>query len=164
MKEATFSNSDSARWGILPSFSSLVWFSQPTAYHGIVEDVSRKTFVFQVKATATVPDGLVDEVVRVLGRKHCESGPCRHTLLKADHLGVDWEDGRLVHVLNRDGDPRRGLEGRLNAAGQVGLVGYHHRQHKGAVHFEIHRLQGNREGRSETRERERERAIGHKIT
>jgi len=90
-------------------------------------------------------------VVGVLGGEHGQRGAGGNALLEADHLGVDGEDGRLVDVLHRDGDARRGLERRLDAAGQVGLVGDHHGEHEGAVHLEIHRLGGGE------RERERER-------
>lgn len=82
----------------------------------------------------------MDEVVGVLSSKHGERGPCGHALLEADHLGVDGEDGRLVHVLDRDGDARRGLQRGLDATGQVGLVGDHHGQHEGPIHLEVHRL------------------------
>lgn len=88
-----------------------------------------------------VPDNLVDEVVGVLGGEHGERGARRHSLLEADHLGVDGEDGRLVHVLDGDGDAGRRLEGGLDTAGQVGLVGHHHGQHEGAIHLEINRLE-----------------------
>lgn len=47
-----------------------------------------------------LPDDLVDEVVGVLGGEDGECGPCWHSLLKADRLGVDWEDGRLVDILH----------------------------------------------------------------
>lgn len=47
-----------------------------------------------------VPDNLMDEVVRILSREHSKSGPCWHTLLKADGFGTDREDGRLVYILN----------------------------------------------------------------
>lgn len=91
-----------------------------------------------------LPDYLMDEVVRVLGSEHGQGGPRRHALLKANHFGVDGEDGRLVHVLDRNGDPCCGLERGLDAARQVGLVGDHHRQHEGAVHLEIDRLEEDR--------------------
>lgn len=97
----------------------------------------------------SVPDNLVDEVVGVLGSKHGQSGPCRHALLKSDHLGVGGEDGRLVHVLNRDGDSCRGLEGGLNAARQMGLVGHHYSQHEGTIHLKIHRLGKGNHGETE---------------
>lgn len=101
-----------------------------------------------------VPDNLVDEVVRVLSGKHSESGPCRHTLFKAYHLGVDGEDRRLVHILNRNGDSRCGLKRGLDAASQVGLVGNHHSQHEGTIHLKIHRLEKKRGGGREETERE----------
>ncbi len=91
-----------------------------------------------------VPDSLVNEVVRVLSSEHGQSGPCWHPLLKADHLGVDREDGRLVHILNRNGDSCCGLKRGLDAAGQVGLVGHHHGQHESTIHLKIHRLEENR--------------------
>lgn len=80
-------------------------------------------------------------MVGVLGGEHGERGARRHSLLEADHLGVDGEDGRLVHVLDGDGDAGRGLERGLDAAGQMGLVGHHHGQHEGAIHLEINRLE-----------------------
>lgn len=86
----------------------------------------------------------MDEVVGVLRGEHGQSGPRRHPLLKANHFGVDGEDRRLVYVLDGNGDPRRGLERGLDAACQVGLVGDHHRQHEGAVHLEIDRLEETR--------------------
>lgn len=90
-----------------------------------------------------VPDNLVDEVVGVLSGEHGKSGPCWHTLLKADRLGVDREDGRFVHILNRNGYTCCGLKRGLDAAGQVGLVGHHHGQHEGTIHLKIHGLQKN---------------------
>ena len=99
-----------------------------------------------------LPDYLMDEVVGVLSSEHGQSGPRWHALLKANHFGVDGEDGRLIHVLDRNSDACRGLEGRLDAACQVGLVGDHHRQHEGAVHLEIHRLGGARWGAVEGRQ------------
>lgn len=51
----------------------------------------------------------MDEVVGVLSSEHSQSGPCWHALLKADHFGVDREDGRLVHVLDGYGDTCCGL-------------------------------------------------------
>lgn len=108
-----------------------------------------------IHVVSSVPDNLVDEVVRVLSGKHGESRPRRHTLLKADRLGVDREDGRLVHVLDRDGDPRCGLKRGLDAAGQVGLVGHHHGQHEGTIHLKINGLEttamGRREGERDNR-------------
>lgn len=83
----------------------------------------------------------MDEVVGVLSSEHGQGGPRWHALLKADHFGVDGEDGRLVDVLDGYGDARGGLERGLDAAGQVGLVGDHHRQHEGAVHLEVDRLE-----------------------
>lgn len=95
----------------------------------------------------SAPDNLVDEVVRVLGNKHRQSGPCWYTLLETDHLWVDREDRRLVHILNRDGDSRRGLKGGLNAARQMSLVGHHHSQHEGSIHLKVHRLEKETTGR-----------------
>lgn len=92
----------------------------------------------------SVPDYLMDEAIGVLSSKHRQSGPRWHALLKANHFGVDREYGRLVYVLDRNGDPCRGLERGLYAACQVGLVGDHHRQPEGAVHFEIDRLEETR--------------------
>lgn len=102
---------------------------------------------------SSLPDNLVNEVVRVLGSKHSKSGPCRHALLKANHLRVDREDRRLINILNRDGDSCCGLKWRLDAAGKVGLVGHYHRQHEGAVHLKVHRLR-RKWRRGDRRERE----------
>lgn len=88
----------------------------------------------------------MDEVVRVLSREHREGGPCRHALLKADDLGVDGEHGRLVHVLNRDGDSGCGLQRGLDTACQVGLVGHHHGQHEGAIQLKVDWLERKRSG------------------
>ena len=89
-----------------------------------------------------LPDGLWHlQPVRVGGRECCQAGASRDSLLKADVLGVGGEVRRLVDVLDGDGDSRCGLERGLDAAGQVGLVGDHHRQHEGTVHLIVHRLQ-----------------------
>lgn len=96
--------------------------------------------------TFSVPDDLVDEVVGVLSSEHSQGGACWNPLLKTDHLGVDGEDGRLVHVLNGNGDSCCGLKGRLDAGGQVGLVGYDHGQHERTVHLEVDWLRRKQEG------------------
>ena len=48
----------------------------------------------------TLPDGLVDEVVRVSGSKHGDSGACWDALLEADEFGVHGKHGGLVDILN----------------------------------------------------------------
>lgn len=102
-----------------------------------------------------VPDNLVDEVVRVLSSEHSKSGTCWHTLLKADSFGIDREDGRLVHILNWNGDTRCRLKRGLDATCQVGLVGHHHSQHEGTIHLKINRLKKNQWSGKEKRDTER---------
>lgn len=94
----------------------------------------------------------MDEVVGVLSSEHGQGGPRWHALLEANHFGVDGEDGRLVHVLDRNGDPCCGLERGLDAAGQMGLVGDHHGQHEGAVHLEVDWLEESRRGGTQEHE------------
>ncbi|KAA8593454.1 hypothetical protein FQN60_009570, partial [Etheostoma spectabile] len=57
------------------------------------------------------------------GGKHGKGGPCWHTFLKADHLGVDGEDRRLIHILNRNGDSCCGLRRGQDATGQHAIIG-----------------------------------------
>lgn len=90
-----------------------------------------------------VPDRLLHlQSVGIGGREGGQAGAGGDALLKADVFGVGGEVRGFVDILDGYGDPGGGLERRLDAAGQVRLVGHHHRQHEGPVHLKVDRLEG----------------------